>query len=77
MTATWRVGRLQSNGKGGELANFNGDTVPEVVDQAQHGIQRVGTGRLRRPGSPCAGVHDVGVASWRLRRFIIRRWIRA
>ena len=28
-------------GKGGELANFAGDTVAEVADQARHGIQRV------------------------------------
>jgi DDE superfamily endonuclease len=28
-------------GKGGELANFTGDTLAEVADQAQHGIQRV------------------------------------
>ena len=28
-------------GKGGELANFAGDTVAEVADQAQQGIQRV------------------------------------
>jgi hypothetical protein len=28
-------------GKGGELANLAGDTVAEVADQAQHGIQRV------------------------------------
>ena len=34
---------LWANLKGGELANFGGDTVPEVADQAQHGIQRVCT----------------------------------
>jgi hypothetical protein len=28
-------------GRGGELANFTGDTITEVADQAQHGIQRV------------------------------------
>jgi hypothetical protein len=28
-------------GKGGELANFAGDTIAEVADQAHHGIQRV------------------------------------
>jgi DDE superfamily endonuclease len=28
-------------GMGGELANFAGDTVAEVADQAHHGIQRV------------------------------------
>jgi hypothetical protein len=28
-------------GKGGELANFSGDTIAEVADQAHHGIQRV------------------------------------
>jgi hypothetical protein len=32
---------LWANLKGGELANFAGDTVAEVADQAQHGIQRV------------------------------------
>jgi hypothetical protein len=32
---------LWANLKGGELANFAGDTVVEVADQAQHGIQRV------------------------------------
>jgi DDE superfamily endonuclease len=32
---------LWANLKGGELANFTGDTVGEVADQAQHGIQRV------------------------------------
>jgi hypothetical protein len=32
---------LWANLKGGELANFAGDTVPEVADQAQHAIQRV------------------------------------
>jgi hypothetical protein len=32
---------LWANLKGGELANFSGDTVAEVADQAQHGIQRV------------------------------------
>jgi DDE superfamily endonuclease len=32
---------LWANLKGGELANFTGDTVPEVADQARHGIQRV------------------------------------
>ena len=29
------------NLKGAELANFTGDTVLEVADQAQHGIRRV------------------------------------
>jgi hypothetical protein len=28
-------------GKGAELANFTGDTIAEVADQAQQGIQRV------------------------------------
>ena len=28
-------------GKGAELANFAGDTLAEVADQAHHGIQRV------------------------------------
>jgi len=32
---------LWANLKGGELANCGGDTVAEVADQAQHGIQRV------------------------------------
>jgi hypothetical protein len=32
---------LWANPKGAELANFTGDTVAEVADQAQHGIQRV------------------------------------
>jgi hypothetical protein len=32
---------LWANLKGGELANFAGDTVAEVADQAQQGIQRV------------------------------------
>jgi DDE superfamily endonuclease len=32
---------LWANLKGAELANFGGDTVPEVADQAQHGIRRV------------------------------------
>jgi DDE superfamily endonuclease len=32
---------LWANLKGVELANFAGDTVGEVADQAQHGIQRV------------------------------------
>ena len=32
---------LWANLKGAELANFGGDTVPEVADQAQHGIHRV------------------------------------
>jgi DDE superfamily endonuclease len=32
---------LWANLKGAELANFAGDTVAEVADQAQHGIQRV------------------------------------
>jgi DDE superfamily endonuclease len=32
---------LWANLKGAELANFAGDTVLEVADQAQHGIQRV------------------------------------
>jgi hypothetical protein len=32
---------LWANLKGAELANFTGDTVAEVADQAQHGIQRV------------------------------------
>jgi hypothetical protein len=32
---------LWANLKGGELANCVGDTIAEVADQAQHGIQRV------------------------------------
>jgi DDE superfamily endonuclease len=32
---------LWANLKGGELANFTGDTIAQVADQAQHGIQRV------------------------------------
>jgi hypothetical protein len=32
---------LWANLKGGELANGTADTVAEVADQAQHGIQRV------------------------------------
>jgi DDE superfamily endonuclease len=32
---------LWANLKGGELANFAGDTVPQVADQVRHGIQRV------------------------------------
>jgi transposase len=32
---------LWANLKGVELANFAGDTVAEVADQAQHGIQRI------------------------------------
>ena len=32
---------LWANLKGGELANYAGDTVAEVADQAQQGIQRV------------------------------------
>jgi hypothetical protein len=32
---------LWANLKGSELANFTGDTLGEVADQAQHGIQRV------------------------------------
>jgi hypothetical protein len=32
---------LWANLKGGELANCTGDTIVEVADQAQHGIQRV------------------------------------
>ena len=32
---------LWANLKGGELANCTGDTIAEVADQAQHGIQRV------------------------------------
>jgi hypothetical protein len=32
---------LWANLKGQELANFTGDTVPEVADRAEHGIQRV------------------------------------
>jgi DDE superfamily endonuclease len=32
---------LWANLKGAELANFTGDTVAEVADQAQHGIRRV------------------------------------
>jgi hypothetical protein len=35
------VDYLWANLKGGELANFAGDTVPEVADQTQLGIQRV------------------------------------
>jgi hypothetical protein len=34
-------GIFTANLKGGELANFAGDTLPEVADQAQQGIQRV------------------------------------
>jgi hypothetical protein len=32
---------LWANLKGAELANFTGDTLAEVADQAHHGIQRV------------------------------------
>jgi DDE superfamily endonuclease len=32
---------LWANLKGGELANFAGDSVAEVADQAKHGIRRV------------------------------------
>jgi DDE superfamily endonuclease len=32
---------LWANLKGGELANCTGDTITQVADQAQHGIQRV------------------------------------
>jgi hypothetical protein len=32
---------LWANLKGGELANCGGDTITEVADQAEHGIQRV------------------------------------
>jgi hypothetical protein len=32
---------LWANLKGGELANFAGDTIAQVADQAQHGIQRI------------------------------------
>jgi len=32
---------LWANLKGAELANFVGDTVAEVADQAHHGIRRV------------------------------------
>jgi hypothetical protein len=32
---------LWANLKGGELANFGGDTVAEVADHAHQGIQRV------------------------------------
>ncbi len=32
---------LWANLKGAELANFAGDTIAEVADQAHHGIQRV------------------------------------
>jgi hypothetical protein len=32
---------LWANLKCAELANFAGDSVAQVVDQAQHGIQRV------------------------------------
>jgi hypothetical protein len=32
---------LWANLKGAELANFTGDTVADVADQAQHGIRRV------------------------------------
>jgi hypothetical protein len=35
------VESLWANLKGGELANCGGDTIAEVADQAQHGIQRV------------------------------------
>jgi hypothetical protein len=34
-------GIFTANLKGGELANFAGDSVAEVADQAQHGIRRV------------------------------------
>jgi DDE superfamily endonuclease len=33
--------KVERNLKGGELANCGGDTIAEVADQAQHGIQRV------------------------------------
>ena len=32
---------LWANLKGGELANCTGDTIAQVADQAQHGIERV------------------------------------
>jgi hypothetical protein len=32
---------LWANLKGGELTNYAGDTIAQVADQAQHGIQRV------------------------------------
>jgi len=32
---------LRANLKGAELANFSGDSLVEVADQAHHGIQRV------------------------------------
>jgi hypothetical protein len=32
---------LWANLKGGELANFAGDSLAEVADQAQHGVRRV------------------------------------
>jgi hypothetical protein len=32
---------LWANLKGGALANCTGDTIAQVADQAQHGIQRV------------------------------------
>jgi hypothetical protein len=32
---------IWANLKGGELANFAGDSLAEVVDQAHHGIRRV------------------------------------
>lgn len=35
------VESLWANLKGAELANFSGDTIAEVADQAQHGVQRV------------------------------------
>jgi hypothetical protein len=44
LPATPRVepGRgLWANRKGGELANGTGDTIAQVADQPQHGIQRV------------------------------------
>jgi hypothetical protein len=34
-------GIFTANLKGGELANCGGDTIAEVADQAQHGIQQV------------------------------------
>jgi hypothetical protein len=56
--------------KGGELANFAGDTLPEVAGQAQQGIQRVCDsdslvlGFLAHTGlsldnepSPCGGIN--------------------
>jgi hypothetical protein len=42
-----------ANLKGGELANFAGDTVAEVADQAHQGIQRVCDSDSLVMGVPC------------------------